>query len=103
MKEFEVEVTVKSKFKIQIDENVYDEKKMEEWRKFFFDIHDLDEHAAHIAQHKARHKDRFIEGYGVPLVDGKVPPFTQPEELVNRDINIVVEYEDEVETEVNEV
>jgi hypothetical protein len=103
MKEFEVEVTVRSKFKIQIDENVYNEKSMEEWRKFFFDFHDLEEHAAHIAQHKARHNDRFIEGYGIPLVNGKVPPFGQPDELINKDINVIVEYEDEVDTDVIEI
>ncbi|GAA0347876.1 hypothetical protein GCM10008931_43960 [Oceanobacillus oncorhynchi subsp. oncorhynchi] len=93
MKTFECGVERYDKFRVILNESVFTEEWMEEFREFFFDYYTLEEHAQHIAQHRARFGRSFIEGYGVPLEDGQIPYWAN-KDLVNDGIDIVVLDED---------
>lgn len=73
MKKFRCIVTRQDEYIIEIDENKIDEKWMKDFRGYMYDFRTLKEHAEHIAQHRARFGEDFIEGYGYPLVNGEVP------------------------------
>ena len=88
MKKFNTEVTKVDEFRVEFDETVINEEWMAHFRKFFYDYYTLEEHADHIAQFRSRFKGQMIEGYGVPLEDGKVPYWAE-ENQVNKAINIV--------------
>lgn len=97
IKRFEVEVVRTDKYIIEIDEDVIDEKWMEEFRGFFYDFHTLEEHAKHIAQYRARFGNfnaGFIEGYGTPLLNGKKSWSKKNEKAHQPAINIQVVSED---------
>ena len=103
MKRFKCKVERVNEYIIEFDEEVLNEEWMKYFRSVFFNYHELDEHAEHIAQMRARFEQSFIEGYGVPLVDGKIPSFAD-EKSVNKAINIVIVSEDEdCEVEVEEI
>ena len=98
MKEFNCEVERIEKYKIEFDETVCNEEWMKDFRRYFFDFYHLDEHAEHIAQYRARFGRGFIEGYGIPLENGKVPYWASTEDqkkYINHAININVISEDE--------
>jgi len=100
---FECTVERTDKYIIEFDENVLDEKWMEEFRKVFFNFDGLDEHAEQIAQMRARFENSFIEGYGIPLLNGKKPPYAD-DKYLNKAINIIVISEDEeCEVDVEEI
>ena len=64
-----------------------------QWQQVFYDFDNLKEHAEHIAQFRARFGERFIEGYGHPLVNGK-EPYGRDGFDVEKGININVVSED---------
>lgn len=102
MKKFECTVVREDKYTVEFDESVITDEWMKEFRQSFYNFHTLDEHAKHIAQFRARFGERFIEGYGVPLEDGKVPYWANNKE-VNHAINIkVVSEDDDIEVDVYE-
>lgn len=95
MKRFKCTVTREDEYIIEIDENVFDEERLEHFREYFYDFDSLEEHAEHIAQFRARFGDHdFIEGYGIPLVNGKNPRYDNDESSLEKGINIVVVSED---------
>lgn len=105
MKRFECTVTRTDKYIIEFDENIIDEGWMKEYRKHFYRFNTLEEHAGHIAQFRARFDDHyFIEGYGVPLING-IPPWSITEENgLEKGINIIIESEDqECDVDVEEI
>jgi hypothetical protein len=104
MKKFECTVTREDKFIIEFDEDIINEEWMEEFRESFYNFHTLKEHAEHIAQFKARFGEHdFIEGYGVPLVNGKIPCFAH-DGSIEKGINIqIVSEDEECEVEVVEI
>ncbi len=79
MKKFRVTVTREDEYEIEFDEEIYNKKFIEDFKEVFYDFDSLEEHAEHIAQHRARFGQKFIEGYGIPFVNGKKP-------LIYRDI-----------------
>lgn len=103
MRKFKCVVTRYDEYEIEFDENVLNGEWMEEFKKHFFDYDSLEEHAEHIAQHRARFQQKFIEGYGVPLIKGKVS-YSTDESDVERAINIkIISEDDECEVEVIEL
>ncbi|MGM7680781.1 hypothetical protein ACSVDA_01375 [Cytobacillus sp. Hm23] len=72
MKKFECEVTRIDQSTVELDETVLDEEWMEHFREHFYNFHTLEEHVEHIAQFRARFGSKFIEGYSVPLENGKL-------------------------------
>jgi len=94
MKKFKCTVTRVDEYIIEFNENVINEEWMEEFRKYSYGFYTLKEHAEHLAQHRARFEANFIEGYAVPLVNGKQPVLTEEEDL-EKGINIKIISEDE--------
>lgn len=99
MKKFKCTVTRTDEYIIEFDESVINEEFMEHFRRYFYNFDTLEDHAEHIAQFRARYGERFIEGYGNPMVNGELPFMAQltSEEAknVNHAININVVSEDE--------
>lgn len=97
MRVFECEVERTDRYVVEFDEEIINEEWMENFRQYMYDFYTLKEHAEHIAQHRARFGGRFIEGYGIPLENGKVPYWVNKgkEDQVNHAINIVVLGEDD--------
>jgi len=103
MKRFKCKVERIDEYIIEFDESVLNDEWLDEFSKHFYKFKDLEEHAEHIAQHRARFEQNFIEGYGIPLVNGKVPHFAD-EKSVSKAINIIIVNEDEdCEVEVEEI
>jgi len=116
MKKFRCVVTRTDEYVIELDETVFTEEYMEEFRGVFYPFYSLDDHAEHLAKMQAIiGDDSFIEGYGHVLRDGKLPfsgaDFDKdgaflPEEQRRKPaqgINIIIEDEDECDVEVTEV
>lgn len=106
MKKFKCFVTREDEYIIELDENVINEEWMKDFRDYFYSFDTLEEHAEHIAQFRARFGDHsFIEGYGVPLVNGKDPRWVMADDdSLQKAINIKVISEDQnCDIEVEEV
>lgn len=101
MKRFEVEVVKTDKYIIEFDENKFDEEWMKDWRNVFYPYYTLNDHAEHIGQFYALFGEKFIEGYGVPLINGKKPYFADEKE-VEKGINIIIKSEN-IETDASEI
>jgi hypothetical protein len=96
MKKFKVEVERTYVYEIELDEKILDEKFLKDFKENFYNFNNLKEHAEHIAAHRASFTADFIEGYGVPLVNGKVPCSYQDKlENVEKGVNIKIISEDD--------
>lgn len=98
MKSYNCEVERMDKYIVEFDESVCNEEWLEEFAKFFYDFYDLEDHARHIAQYRARFGRGFIEGYGIPLENGKEPYWVFTDEQrkqINHAINIKIISEDD--------
>jgi len=94
-RKFECTVTREDKYIIEFDDEIINQEWIEDFANDFYDFKDLKEHAEHLAQFRARFPDvSFIEGYRVPLIDGKLPLFSDKND-VEEGINIIVISEDE--------
>lgn len=103
IRKFRCEVTRVDEYEIELDDEVLNEEFLNEFSKYFYEFDTLEEHAEYIAEFRARFGERFIEGYGSPLVNGKKPYFEQ-EKYVNKAINIkVISEDDDCEVEVEEL
>lgn len=71
MKRFKCTVEHVDEYIIEIDDTQFDKNRMEEFRQNICDFTTLEEHAAHIAQLRARFGTCHFEGYGVPLINGR--------------------------------
>lgn len=94
MKQIHCRVERMDEYKVEFDENVMNEQWMDDFRQVYYDFDSLEEHAEHLAQYRARFGRGFIEGYGVPLENGK-PPYWGNEKDINHAINIVIMSEDD--------
>lgn len=90
MKKFKCVVERTEEYIIEIDENVINEEWMKHFKKYFYDLDTLEEHAEYIAQYRARFESDFIEGYGVPLVNGENPLYSRDESSLEPAINIKI-------------
>ena len=102
MRKFKVKVERIDEYEIELDENIINEEFMEHYKEYFLDIDTLEEHAENIAIFRARFGERFIEGYGNPMVNGRLP-FMEKEENVQKGINIKVINEDDFDNMYIEV
>ncbi|MBU3126763.1 hypothetical protein [Clostridium tagluense] len=94
MKKFNCVVTRTDEYEVEIDENIMNEKWIENYIKTFGNLKTLKEHVKIIAQEKAR-GEIFIEGYGVPMVDNESQYYMGKKSIENIGINIVPLSEDE--------
>lgn len=95
MKKFKCVVERTDEYIIEFDENEINQTWMDEFKEYFYNFHSLEEHAEYIAQFRARFGNDFIEGYGVPLVNGKNPSYSQDESSLEKAINIQIISEDQ--------
>ena len=104
MRKFKCIVERTDEYVIEIDENIINEDWMEEFKKYFYGIDCLEEHAEHLAQMRARFGDiSFFEGYGPVLING-YKPFNKKNSEVQKGINIIVVNEDnEISVDVEEI
>lgn len=93
MKRFECSVKRTNKYIIEFDEDIWSEETIAAFREVFFDFYFLEEHAEQVAQMRARFGNDFIEGYGIPTVNNKLPWHTK--EAQNSGVNIIIKSEDE--------
>lgn len=105
IRKFQVEVVRTDKYVVEIDDEVLNEKWMADFSQVFYDFYELEEHAKHIAQFRARYNNcrmdaGHIEGYGLPYLNGQKSIFEKNESMHQPAINIQVLSEDE-EIEMN--
>ena len=93
MKKFKVRVKRVDEYEIEFDESIINEEFMKEYNEFFSQVDTLEEHAENIAISRARFGEGHIEGYGNPMVNGRLP-FMVKEEDAQKGINIKVISED---------
>lgn len=105
MRKFKVRVERVNDYEIEFDEDIINNEFIESYKEYFSDIETLEEHAENIAIFRARFGEGFIEGYGNPMVNGRMP-FMVKEENVEKGINIKIISEDnpnDIYVEVEEI
>lgn len=101
MKKYKVKVTTVDEYIIEFDDEIYNEQFIEAFKHFFCDFDDLSEHAEHIAKHKTRFTDDFIEGYGTIITNGHNPfPY---DKAIAKGLNIRVLVDKDIDAEVEEM
>lgn len=102
MKRYKCVVTRREEYIIELDDSKLNQEWMQEFKEVFYDFDDLEEHAEHIAKERARFGDSFLEGYGIPMVNGKSTCFDKTE--VNENINIkIISEDDDCDVDVYEL
>lgn len=103
MRKFKCVITRIDEYEIEFDENIINDEWIKEYKQTFYPFDNLADHAEHISQHRARFQEDFIEGYGVPLVNGKIPYGADPQD-VEKGINIrIISEDDDCDIEVTEL
>ena len=110
MKKFHCNVTVEYDYIIEIDDekfvNLDDDAEEgiggKAWRHYFYDFETWEDHVEHLAERKAL-GDEFIEGYGIPLINGKNPRWDKDESSLQKAINIQVISEEDVYVDTTEI
>ena len=89
MKKFRCTVTKETTMEIEIDESVWTEEEIAEWQKHFYEAEDLKAVVEHVATMKSEYEDGdFIEGFGIPMINGKKPYDFLNDEDITTSINI---------------
>jgi len=101
MKRFKCKVIREDEYIIEFDEDIINDEWMEEFRKYFYHFDDLEEHAEHLAQLRARTESQFMEGYGNITIKHKGGWVEKREET---GVTIIIKSEDEYQdVEVEEI
>jgi len=100
MKKFEIELVRRDNVKVELDPEYFTEEWLEDFRQYFYDFFTLKECAEQIVYNVVHNNAWFIEGFGIPLRDGKRPYWIKDSEEVNEHINVIYnEYATEFEYE----
>lgn len=103
MKKFRCTVTKETTMEIEIDESVWTEEEIAEWQKHFYEANDLKTVVGHVASMKAEYEDGdFIEGFGIPMVNGKKPYDFLSDDDITTSINIYNQSVD-IDVDVDEI
>jgi hypothetical protein len=103
IKKFKCKVEKVYTYEIEIDEDVWTEKVLEDWSSVFEDVYDLAGLVYILAERKTRYEvGEFIEGFGTPMIDGK-NPYNFIDDKTNKSININIIDEDDVCVECEEI
>ena len=103
MKKFRCTVTKETTMEIEIDESVWTEEEIAEWQKHFYEAEDLKAVVEHIATMKAEYEDGdFIEGFGIPMINGKKPYDFLNDDDITTSINICNQSVD-IDVDVDEI
>lgn len=89
MKKFRCTVTKETTMDIEIDDSVWTDEEIAEWQRYFYEANDLEDVVSHIASMKAECENGdFIEGFGIPMIDGKKPYEFLNDDDITTSINI---------------
>ena len=89
MKKFKCTVTKETTMEVEIDNAVWTDEEIAEWQKIFYNAENLKDIAGHIAKMKTEYEDgEFIEGFGIPLINGKKPYDYLKDNDITTSINI---------------
>ena len=103
MKKFRCTVTKETTMEIEIDESVWTEEEIAEWQKHFYEANDLKAVVGHVASMKAEYEDGdFIEGFGIPMINGKKPYDFLNDDDITTSINICNQSVD-IDVDVDEI
>ncbi|MFZ2992560.1 MAG: hypothetical protein WA061_02480 [Microgenomates group bacterium] len=73
IRKIKVEVVQTKEIEVELDDEIITDEFNADFRKYFYPFYDLEDHAEHLAQFRARFEDEsFIEGYGHVLSDGQL-------------------------------
>ncbi|EOS7966762.1 hypothetical protein ACNZ61_003000 [Enterococcus hirae] len=86
---FYIDVVRRDRVKVELDPEFFTEEWFENIRKYNYEFETLEECAQHIAFHVIHNESTYIEGFGIPLHNGKRPDWIKDEEKVNEHINII--------------
>lgn len=97
MKKITVEMTRIDKVEVELDPEFFNDAWFEDFNKYFYDYEDLSEVAEYITYNIVHNRSSFIEGIGIPLIDGG-KPYGVEEDEVNEHVNVIYNpYATEVE------
>lgn len=103
MKKFKCTVTKETTMEVEIDDSVWTDEEIAEWQKHFYNADSLKDIATHIAKMKTEYDDGdFIEGFGIPLINGKKPYDYLKDDDINKSINICNQSSD-IDVDVDEI
>ena len=103
MKKFRCTVTKETTMEIEIDESVWTEEEIAEWQKHVDEAGDLQAVVERSATMKAEYEDGdFIEGFGIPMVNGKKPYDFLNDDDITTSINICNQSVD-IDVDVDEI
>ena len=103
MKTFKCIVTRETTMDITIDDSVWTDDEIEEWSKHFQDADDLEELVERLVAMKVRYEDgEFMEGFGIPLIDGEKPCSYLKDDQIEDSINICNQ-EESIDVDVEEI
>ncbi len=102
MRRYRCEVIITSEVIVEIDdEKLEGDGFINQFSSTFYPCSDWKKHAGNIAVGNVQGYE-FIEGYGVPLINGAVP-FGRDEVECETSINIIPVYDDEISVETEEI
>jgi len=88
MKKFKCTVERTYDYEIEFDETVWTPDELKNWSTVFATVDSLENLAEILAGYKPDYESgEFIEGFGIPMINGK-EPFVFKNEEINKDINI---------------
>lgn len=103
MRTFKCTVTRETTMDIMIDDSVWNNEEILEWSKHFQDADDLEELVERLAAMKVNYDDgEFMEGFGIPLIDGKKPYSYLKDDQIEESISIRNQ-EEYIDVDVEEV
>lgn len=103
MKKFRCTVTKETTMEIEIDDSIWTEQEIAEWQRHFYNAKNIKDVVQHIANLKVEYEDgEFIEGFGVPLINGKNPYNYLKDNDINKSINICNQSSD-IDVDVDEI
>lgn len=89
MKKFKCIVTKETTMDVEIDDSVWTDEEIAEWQRCFYNAQNLKDVVGHIAKMKTEYEDGdFIEGFGIPLINGEKPYDYLKDEDITTSINI---------------
>lgn len=91
MKGILLEMVRRDNAKVELDSEFFNEEWFKGFSEYFYDLDGLDELAEHIAYNVIHNKSTFIEGIGIPLIDGEPPYWIKEEDIknINEHVNII--------------
>lgn len=103
MRTFKCTVSRETTMEITIDDSVWTDEEIKEWSKHFQDAEDLGELVERLAAMKVNYNDgEFMEGFGIPLIDGKKPYSYLKDDQIEESISIRNQ-EESIDVDVEEV